>query len=174
MLAGFPGAARAEVGLGFKGGILIPDQDPFQDEFDSDLVLGGVLELDSNIGFVLEADVEYFSQESDAAAGGDITIFPILVAGKYHFLPRYRTTPFVGLGIGAYFFDRQFDDGSSITKTRFGARVMGGVRFFEDRQVNLVIEVARNFVDFENMDTSSFQITGSLIMDFTPALISAR
>ncbi len=162
--------AFAEVGFGFKSGMLIPDQDPFKDEFDSNYLVGGILELDSNIGFTLEANIEYYSDQS--TQGGDITLFPMVLSAKYNFYPRYRTTPFVGIGLGAYFFDRDFD-GRSNTKTKFGVRVSGGVRFLEDRRMNLVLEGARNFVDFDDMNASSFQVTLSVILDFYPSVIGA-
>jgi opacity protein-like surface antigen len=168
LLCGLSVSAFAEVGFGFKGGMLIPDQEPFKDDFDSNYLFGGILELDSNLGLTLEADVEYYSQDSNR--GGKITLFPMVLAAKYNFLPRYRTTPFVGVGIGAYFFDRDFDS-SSKTKTKFGVRVSGGLRFLEDRRMNLVLEGARNFVDFDNMNTSSFQVTLSVILDFYPSVI---
>lgn len=160
----------AEVGFGFKGGMFVPDQEPFKDEFDSNFLIGGVLELDSNLGLTLEANVEYYSQESDAAQGGKITIFPMVLSAKYNFYPRYRTTPFVGIGVGAYFFDRDFDSRSK-TKTKFGVRVSGGVRFLEDRRMNLVLEGARNFVDFDDMNASSFQVTLSILVDLYPSVI---
>lgn len=170
LLCGLSVPASAEVGFGFKSGMFIPDQAPFKDEFDSNYLVGGVLELDSNLGLTLEADVEYYSQNSNR--DGKITIFPMVLAAKYNFLPRYRTTPFVGIGIGAYFFDRDFDS-TSKTKTKFGVRVSGGLRFLEDRRINLVLEGARNFVDFDNMNTSSFQVTLSVILDFYPSVIGA-
>lgn len=160
----------AEVGFGFKGGMWIPDQDPFKDEFDSDMLLGGVLEMDSNLGLTLEADVEYYQQ--NGKSGGEITIFPLIVMAKYNFAPRYRTTPFVGMGIGTYFFDRKYD-GKSKSTTRFGTRVAGGVRFLEDRRMNLVLEVAKNFVDFDDMNAGSFQVTLSFLFDFYPGIIGA-
>lgn len=153
----------AEVGLGIKGGMLIPDRDPFKDDYDSDIVFGGVLEFDSNMGLTLEADVEYFQQ--DGNAGGDMTLFPFVLMAKYNLSPRYRTTPFVGIGVGAYFFDCDFGDGHRKAKTRYGTRVAGGLRFLEDRRMNLVLEAARNFVDFSNLNASSFEITFSLIFD---------
>lgn len=163
--------ARAEVGLGFKGGMLIPDQAPFKDEFDSDVLLGGVLEMDSNLGLTLEASVEYYSQKSDNDdLGGDITIYPIMLMAKYNFFPRYRTTPFVGLGAGAFFFDRDYRNGSE-SRTRFGARVCAGVRFLEDRRVNIILEGARNFTDFDKMNASSFQVTLSVVFDLSPSII---
>jgi outer membrane protein W len=162
----------AEVGVGIKGGWLFPDQDPFKDEFDSNFLVGGVIELDSNLGITLEADVEYFQQDSDdSVLGGEISIIPIIFSAKYNFLPRHRTTPFVGIGIGAYFFDREFGDGSDKSKTKFGARVSAGLRFFEDRRVNVVIEGARNFVDFDDTNASSFQATLSIIVDLNPSII---
>ena len=164
----FPVLVRAEVGFGFKGGMLLPDQDPFKDEFDEDILIGGVLEFDSNMGLTLEANLEYFSQKGNS--GGDITIFPLIVSAKYNFFPRYRTTPFIGFGIGTYFFDRDFN-GSSTSTTRFGTRVSGGLRFFEDRRLNFVVEAARNFVDFEDMNASSFQFTLSVLFDFYSSVI---
>jgi len=169
ILCGLSFPAFAEVGFGFKGGMFIPDKNPFKDEFDSDILLGGVLEFDSNLGLTIEANVEHYSQKGDH--GGKITIFPIVISAKYNFLPRYRTTPFVGLGVGAYFFDREYADRPSKTKTKFGARVSGGLRFLEDRRMNLVIEGARNFVDFDNMNTSSYQVTLSIILDFYSSVI---
>jgi hypothetical protein len=164
----------AEVGFGFKGGMLIPDQDPFKKEFDSNFLLGGVLEFDSNLGPTVEADVEYYSQDSNnSSLGGKVTIFPIVISGKYNFFPRYRTTPFIGIGVGAFFFDRDYADGSSKTKTRFGARVSGGIRFLEDRRVNLVLEGARNFVDFDDANASSFEVTLSVLFDLYPTVIEA-
>jgi opacity protein-like surface antigen len=158
----------AEVGFGIKGGMWIPDQDPFKDEFDSDMLLGGVLEMDSNLGLTLEANVEYYQQ--DGKSGGDITIFPLIVMAKYNFAPRYRTTPFVGMGIGTYFFDRKLN-GTSRSTTRFGTRVAGGLRFLEDRRMNLVIEAAKNFVDFDHMNAGSFQVTLSILFDFYPGIV---
>ncbi len=160
--------ASAEVGFGFKGGMLMPDRDPFQDEYDSDLLFGGVLEFDSNLGLILESTLEYFSQSGDT--NGKITIFPFLMSVKYNFFPRYRTTPFVGVGIGTYFFDQELN-GNSVSKTRFGVRVSGGLRLLEDRRVNIVLEAARNFVDFRDMNASSFQFTGSVVFDFYPSII---
>ncbi|MBD3307001.1 outer membrane beta-barrel protein [candidate division KSB3 bacterium] len=162
----------AEVGVGIRGGMLFPDQDPFKEEFDSDVILGGVLEFDSNLGLSLEATVEYYEQNSDNdSLGGDITIVPVLVTAKYNFLPRYRSTPFVGIGAGTYFFDRSFDDGSSKSQTRFGVRVCGGLRFFEDRGLNIVLEGSRNFVDFDNDNASSYQVMLGLVFDLNPAII---
>lgn len=160
--------ARAEVGFGFKGGMLMPDQDPFQNEYDSNILLGGVLEFDSNLGVTVETTLEYFEQ--DGNTNGSVTIFPFLLTAKYNFLPRYRTTPFVGVGIGTYFFDQEMN-GLTTSKTRFGVRVAGGVRLLEDRRMNIVLEAARNFVDFRDMNASSFQITGSIIFDFYPSII---
>lgn len=161
----------AEVGFGFKGGMFMPDQDPFKDQFDPNIILGGVLEFDSNMGVTVEADVEYYGQ--DGNSGGEVSLFPILVTAKYNFFPRYRTTPFVGLGIGAYFFDREYSNGTSKTKTKYGTRVVGGIRLLEDRRVNLVLEAARNFVDFDNMNASSFQFSLGLIFDLYPSEIGA-
>jgi hypothetical protein len=166
--------AFAEVGFGIKGGILMPDRDPFKDEFDSNFVLGGVLEFDSNIGPVVEADVEYYNQDSNnSKLGGKITLFPIVVSLKYNFFPRYRTTPFVGLGVGAFFFDREYAKLGSKSKTRYGTRVSGGIRFFEDRRMNLVLEAARNFVDFDNSNASSFEFTVSILFDVYPNVVGA-
>ena len=166
--------AAAEVGFGFKGGMLIPDQAPFKDEFDSNYLMGGVLELDSNLGLTLEASVEYFQQNSNSSLlGGELTLFPIVVSAKYNFLPRYRTTPFVGLGVGAFFFDRDYANGSSKAKTRFGARVSAGIRFLEDRNMNLVLEAARNFVDFDDDNASSYQVTFSFLVDLEPGVVGA-
>jgi opacity protein-like surface antigen len=163
--------AAAEVGFGLRGGMMIPDQEPFNDEFDSNYILGGVLELDSNLGLTLEATVEYFSQDSDnAALGGEISIVPIMFSAKYNFLPRYRSTPFVGIGAGAFFFDRDYDRGSK-TKTRFGARVSAGFRFLEDRGMNVILEGARNFTDFDGDNASSFQVTFGLVFDLPPSLV---
>lgn len=162
----------AEVGLGFRGGMLFPDQDPFKDEFDSNYILGGVLELDSNLGLTLEATVEYFKQDSqNELLGGEISIVPIIFSAKYNFLPRYRTTPFVGIGVGAFFFDRDYAGGSSETKTRFGARVSGGVRFFEDRRMNILFEASRNFTDFDGDNASSFQVVFGIIFDLPPSIV---
>jgi hypothetical protein len=171
ILYGLSIPAFAEVGFGVKGGMLIPDQEPFSDEFDSDLLIGGVLELDSNFGLILDADVGYYSQDGDS--GGDITIFPMVVSAKYNFFPMYRTTPFVGIGVGAYFFDREYPNNTNKTKTKFGVRVSGGLRFLEDRRMNMVLEGARNFVDFDNMNTSSYQVTLSIIFDFYPPIIGS-
>jgi hypothetical protein len=166
--------AFAEVGFGIKGGILMPDRDPFKDEFDSNFVIGGVLEFDSNLGPVVEADVEYYNQDSNnSKLGGKITLFPIVVSLKYNFFPRYRTTPFVGLGVGAFFFDREYAKLGSKSKTRYGTRVSGGIRFFEDRKINLVLEAARNFVDFDNSNASSFEFTVSILFDVYPNVIDA-
>jgi len=159
----------AEVGLGIKGGMLIPDQEPFKDYFDSNVLVGGVLEFDSNMGPTVEANVEYYK---GSGSGGDMTIIPLVLSLKYNFFPRYRTTPFVGIGIGTYFFDQDYK-GKSTTKTRYGTRVSGGVRFLQDRQINLVFEAARNFTDFNDLNASSFQFTVSVIFDFTPTVISA-
>lgn len=169
MVCGWNFEAAAEVGFGIRGGMLIPDQSPFKDEYDSNFLVGGVLELDSNLGVVLEATVEYFQQDGDS--GGEISIVPVLFSAKYNFLPRYRTTPFVGVGIGTYFFDRDDKDGSNESATRFGVRVSGGLRFFEDRRMNLVIEGARNFVDFDNDNASSFQVIMGLVFDLTASVI---
>ena len=163
--------AAAEVGFGIRGGMLIPDQSPFKDEFDSNAIVGGVLELDSNLGVMLEATVEYYQQDGDS--GGDISIVPVLFSAKYNFLPRYRTTPFVGVGIGTFFFDRTYEDGSDNTDTRFGVRVSAGLRFFEDRRMNLVLEGSRNFVDFDNDNASSFQVILGLVFDLNPAIIGS-
>lgn len=160
--------ASAEVGFGFKGGILMPDRDPFQDEYDSNILAGGVLEFDSNLGLTLETSLEYFGQ--NGSTNGKITIFPFLLSAKYNFFPRYRTTPFVGVGIGTYFFDQELNDRHT-SKTRFGVRVSGGIRLLEDRRMNIVIEAARNFVDFRDMNASSFQFTTSIIFDFYPSII---
>ena len=167
-------SAWAEVGFGFKGGILMPDQDPFKDEYDADMLLGGVLEFDSNLGVTVESSLEYFSQ--DGSHNGKITIFPFIVSAKYNFFPRYRTTPFVGIGVGTYFFDQDYWDANinqlrSSSKTQFGVRASAGLRMLEDRRVNIVIEAARNFVDFRDMNASSFQVTGSVIFDFYPSII---
>lgn len=161
-------AASAEVGFGFKGGMLMPDRDPFNDEYDSDMIFGGVLEFDSNLGLTVESTLEYFSQKGNT--NGEVTIFPFLLSAKYNFFPRYRTTPFVGIGIGTYFFDQEFNNVKT-SKTQFGVRVSGGIRLLEDRRVNIVLEAARNFVDFKSMNASSFQFTGSLIFDFQPSII---
>ncbi|GAK59432.1 hypothetical protein U27_06417 [Candidatus Vecturithrix granuli] len=172
IMCGWSFSAAAEVGFGIRGGMLIPDQAPFKDEFDSDVMFGGILELDSNMGIVLEATVDYYKQKSDnSKLGGDISIIPVIFSAKYNFLPRYRTTPFVGVGIGTFFFDRDYKDGSNESATRFGVRVSGGLRFFEDRRLNLVIEGARNFVDFDNDNASSFQVTMGIIFDLTPTVI---
>lgn len=163
--------AAAEVGFGIRGGMLIPDQEPFKDEFDSNAIVGGVLELDSNLGVLLEATVEYYQQDGDS--GGDISIVPVLFSAKYNFLPRYRTTPFIGVGIGTYFFDREYGDGSTESATRFGVRVSGGLRFFEDRRMNIVLEGSRNFVDFDNDNASSFQVTLGIVFDLSPTIIGS-
>ncbi len=42
---------------------------------------------------------------------------------------------------------------------------------FEDRRMNLVIEGARNFVDFDNDNASSFQVIMGLVFDLTPSVI---
>lgn len=166
--------AAAEVGFGIRGGMLIPDQAPFKDEFDSNAVFGGVLELDSNLGVTLEATVEYYQQNSDNSdLGGEISIVPVLFSAKYNFLPRYRTTPFVGVGIGTFFFDRDYKDGSDSTDTRFGVRVSAGLRFFEDRRMNFVLEGSRNIVDFDNDNASSFQVILGLVFDLNPAIIGS-
>ena len=174
MMCGWSFQAAAEVGFGIRGGMLIPDQSPFKDEFDSDAIFGGVLELDSNMGIVLEATVEYYQQKSDNSdLGGEISIIPVIFSAKYNFLPRYRTTPFVGVGIGTFLFDRDYRDGSDNSDTRFGVRVSAGLRFFEDRRMNLVLEGARNFVDFDNDNASSFQVTLGLVFDLNPAIIGS-
>ena len=161
----------AEVGFGIRGGMLIPDQDPFKDDFDSNMAFGGVLEFDSNLGLLLDVAVDYYNQDADS--GGDVTIVPVLISAKYNFLPRYRTTPFIGIGAGTYFFDREFSDGSSKSKTRFGVRVSGGLRFFEDRRMNLVLEGSRNFVDFDDANASSFQVMLGIIFDLNPSIIGS-
>ena len=160
--------ALAEVGFGFRGGVLIPDKDAFDDGgYDSDLLAGGVLEFDSNLGLTVETSLEYFSQSGD---DGKINIFPFIVAAKYNFLPRYRTTPFVGVGVGTFFIDEERDK-ESTSKTQFGVRVSGGVRFLEDRRMNVVIEAARNFVDFKSQNAGSFQFTATVIIDFYPTVV---
>jgi hypothetical protein len=164
--------AYAEGGFGFKGGMLLPDQKPFKDKFDSGPLFGGVLEFDSNMGPTIEASVEYFSSDG---SGGDISIIPLILMVKYEFFPRYRTTPFVGVGIGTYFFDRDYKENNvskSVTKTQYGTRVAAGIRFFEDRRFNLVLEADRNFVDFQSLNASSFQFSASLIFDFTPSVVA--
>ncbi len=167
-------SAFAEVGFGFRGGMLIPDQEPFKDEFDSNVILGGVLELDSNLGLTLEAAVEYYQQDSDSSTlGGEVSIVPIVLSAKYNFLPRYRTTPFVGIGAGAYFFDRDYKDGTSKTKTKFGTRVSAGIRFFEDRRMNIILEGSRNFVDFDHDNASSFQVMMGVIIDLNSSLVGS-
>ena len=166
--------AFAEVGFGLRGGMFIPDQEPFKDEFNSNYIVGGVLEFDSNLGLTLEASVEYYRQDSDnSVLGGEISIVPIVLSAKYNFLPRYRTTPFVGIGAGAYFFDRDYGDGSSKTKTRYGTRVSAGLRFFEDRRMNILIEGSRNFVDFDNDNASGFQIVVGILFDLYPSVVGA-
>lgn len=163
--------ALAEVGFGFRGGVLIPDSDAFDDGgYDSDLLAGGVLEFDSNLGLTVETSLEYFSQSGD---NRKVTIFPFLLSVKYNFFPRYRTTPFVGAGIGTYFIEEERGRDST-SKTQFGVRVSGGVRLLEDRRMNVVIEAARNFVDFESMNAGSFQFTASIIFDFYPTVVGVQ
>ena len=174
MLGGWRLPADGEVGVGLRGGMLLPDQNPFKAEFDASFLIGGVVEFDSNIGPTLEASVERYAQNSNIAArGGDISIVPIMLAVKYSFLPRYRTSPFVGLGVGSYFFNREYVNGTSISKTRFGARVSLGIRFFQDRVFHLIFEGARNFVDFEDMNASSYQFTATLLYNFSPTVVAA-
>jgi outer membrane protein W len=147
---------------------MVPDKDAFNDAgYDSDLLVGGVLEFDSNLGLTVETSLEYFSQSGD---DGKVTIFPFLLSAKYNFFPRYRTTPFVGVGIGTYFIEEE-EGKNSTTKTQFGVRVGGGVRFLEDRRMNFIIEAARNFVDFKSTNASSFQVTASVIFDFYPTIV---
>ncbi len=159
--------AFAEVGLGFRGGMLIPDE-----EFDSNFIGGGVLELDSNLGLTLEATVEYFEQDNNS--GGEISVVPIVFSAKYNLFPRNRSTPFVGIGAGAFFFDGNYSSDStksSKAKSRFGARVSGGFRLFEDRRMNMLIEASRNFTDFDGANASSFQVVFGVIFDLPIAII---
>jgi len=159
----------AEIELGFKVGAYIPSDAPFNSEFDTDLLLGGTLGLDSNLGLQLGISVEYYSADSgDPRLGGDVTIFPIVFSAQYNFLPRYYMTPYLGIGLGPYFFDRDFANGSSESSTEFGVRIFGGLKMFEDRPINFVIEGGRNFVDFDGDNASSYQVTGGILFDLNP------
>jgi opacity protein-like surface antigen len=163
----------AEIEIGFKAGAYIPSEAPFNSEFDTDLLLGGVLGLDSNLGLQLGISVEYYAADSEnASLGGDVTIFPIVFSAQYNFFPRYSTTPYVGLGIGPYFFDRDFGNGTSTSSTEFGLRIFGGFKLFEDRPINFFVEGGVNFVDFDNDNASSYQVTGGILFDINPTSVS--
>lgn len=165
--------AFAEIEIGFKAGAYIPSEAPFNSEFDTDLLLGGVLGLDSNLGLQLGVTVEYYSADSnDATLGGDITVFPVVFSAQYNFFPRYSTTPYVGIGIGPYFYDRDFANGSSKSSTEFGLRIFGGIKLFEDRPINFFIEGGRDFVDFDEDNASSFLVTGGILFDLNPTTVS--
>ncbi len=60
MVCGWNFEAAAGVGFWNSRRNADSDQSPFKDEYDSNFLVGGVLELDSNLGVVLEATVEYF------------------------------------------------------------------------------------------------------------------
>ncbi len=163
----------AEIEIGFKTGAYIPSEAPFNSEFDTDLLLGGVLGLDSNLGLQLGVSVEHYSADSKSSAlGGDVTVVPLIFSAQYNFLPRYSTTPYIGLGLGPYFFDRDFASGKSNSSTEFGVRIFGGIKFFEDRPVNFFIEGGRNFVEFDGDNAGSFQITGGILIDLSPTTLS--
>jgi hypothetical protein len=51
--------------------------------------------------------------------------------------------------------------------------VSGGLRFFEDRRMNLVLEGSRNFVDFDDANASSFQVMLGIIFDLNPSIIGS-
>jgi hypothetical protein len=165
--------APAEIEIGFRAGVYIPSENPFKSEFDSDLLLGGMIGLDSNLGLELAVSVEYYSANSDdSTLGGDVTVIPLVFSAQYNFYPRYVHTPYVGIGIGPYFFDRDFGSGGSNSETEFGVRLFGGVKLFEDRPINFFIEGSRNFVEFDGDNAGSFEVLGGILFDLNPPSLS--
>lgn len=137
--------------LGADLGMLQPHDDLVTETFSEDFYIDGFLGYESAMGLELRLGLGNYSESShhpdDEGFGTKISITPLHVDLIYHFFPQSKIRPFLGGGIGAYFYKFSDDYAGTIeSETVFAPSLAAGVDFEINDRFSITVKYARHFI----------------------------
>lgn len=136
--------------LGVDLGMLKPHDDLVTETFSDDFYIEGFLGYENAMGLELRLGLGNYSESShhpdDEGFGTKISITPLHVDLVYHFFPQSRISPFLGGGVGAYFYKFSDDYAGTIeSETVFAPSLAAGVDFEINERFSITVKYARHF-----------------------------
>jgi len=137
--------------LGMDLGMLKPHDDLVTETFSDDFYIDGFLGYESAMGLEIRLGLGHYSEYShhpdDEGFNTKISITPLHVDLIYNFFPRSKIRPFLGGGVGAYFY--RFSDnfaGTIEDETVFAPSLAAGVNFEVHERFVVTVKYARHFI----------------------------
>ncbi|WP_419660836.1 uncharacterized protein Dvar_12420 [Desulfosarcina variabilis str. Montpellier] len=143
--------AAEGVHLGVDLGMLKPHDDLVTETFAEDFFIDGFLGYESAMGLEIRLGLGHYSEHShhpaDEGFDTKISITPLHMDLFYNFFPRSKIRPFLGGGLGAYFY--AFSDnvaGTIEDETVFAPSLTAGVKFEVNERLVITAKYARHFI----------------------------
>ena len=160
------GFASEGIHLGMDLGMLKPHDDLVTETFSDDFFIDGFLGYESAMGLEIRLGLGHYSEYShhpdDEGFDTKLRITPLYVDLIYNFFPRSKIRPFLGGGVGAYFY--KFSDnfaGTIEDETVFAPSLAAGVNFEVHERFVVTVKYARHFIpaipEIMFSDTNDFE-----------------
>jgi hypothetical protein len=143
--------ASINIHFGLDLGQFSPENDLVTETFDDDFYFNGSVGIEGDRGLELLLGLGHYSDIShhpeDEGRDAKISITPLLTDLLYNFRPASLIRPYLGAGVGAYFY--RFSDsvvGTMEHGTVFGPNLLGGIKFYITDHFFVKTQYAKHFI----------------------------
>ncbi|MFA5928948.1 MAG: outer membrane beta-barrel protein [Candidatus Margulisiibacteriota bacterium] len=170
--------AVPKITVGMNAGAFGPDSDTaVLTTFGKDFTLNGYLGLETESGMEVQASMGSYSNvshhPSDVGTNFNINMMPLKASLLYNFNPDSELRPYLGAGVGAYFYNLRDNVYGELEKgTVFGYSLIAGVKvhftnyLFVNAQFEKDLLPKIFFNNSKNFDSSAFTIGIGLVTNF--------
>ena len=143
--------ASVNINFGLDLGQFKPENDLVTETFDDDFYFNGSVGIENERGLELLLGLGHYSEIShhpdDEGLDAKISLTPLLTDLLYYFRPGAMIRPYLGAGVGAYFY--RFSDnvaGTIEQGTVFGPNILGGIKFNITDHFFVKTQYAKHFI----------------------------